>query len=161
MVKVVAKEIHRQSTRTHKPFIAINCAALSEGVLESELFGHQKGAFTGAYTQKKGLLEAADGGTLFLDEIAEIPTSLQVKLLRFLQEQEFQRVGGTETISVNVRLIAATNRNLAQEVKEKRFREDLLSLECFEIHTPPLRERKEDIHFLLSIFPTGHSSDTL
>ncbi len=151
--EVVAKEIHRQSTRTHKPFIAINCAALSEGVLESELFGHQKGAFTGAYTQKKGLLEAADGGTLFLDEIAEIPTSLQVKLLRFLQEQEFQRVGGTETISVNVRLIAATNRNLSTEVKEKRFREDLFyRLNVFEVHTPPLRERKEDIPLLVEHF---------
>lgn len=157
--EVVAKEIHRQSSRTHKPFIAINCAALSEGVLESELFGHQKGAFTGAYAQKKGLLEAADGGTLFLDEIAEIPTSLQVKLLRFLQEQEFQRVGGTETINVNVRLIAATNRNLAQEVKDKRFREDLFyRLNVFEIHTPPLRERKEDIPLLVDHFLNQQSA---
>ncbi|MBI1823158.1 MAG: sigma-54-dependent Fis family transcriptional regulator, partial [Nitrospirae bacterium] len=123
--EIVAREIHKRSTRSTKPFVTVNCASLAETLLESELFGHEKGAFTGALFQKNGRFELANGGTLFLDEIGEISPAIQVKLLRFLQEKEFERVGGTKTIKVDVRIIAATNREIKQEVLEKHFREDL------------------------------------
>ncbi|HEX5037501.1 MAG TPA: sigma-54 dependent transcriptional regulator [bacterium] len=151
--EIAAQEIHRLSPRRERPFVAINCVALAEGVLESELFGHEKGAFTGAIAQKKGLLEIAEGGTVFLDEIGELSPTLQVKLLRFLQEHEIQRVGGTKTIRVKARIIAATNRNLKEEVESKRFREDLLyRLNVFEVLMPPLRERIEDLDTLVDFF---------
>jgi len=144
--ELVANVIHYNSDVADGPFIKVNCAALAEGVLESELFGHEKGAFTGAINMKKGRFELADGGTLFLDEIGDLPQSVQVKLLRFLQESEFERVGGTETIQVDVRIITATNKNLTQLVKEEKFREDLYyRLKVVTIDVPPLRERKEDI----------------
>ncbi len=144
--ELVANVIHYNSDVADGPFIKVNCAALAEGVLESELFGHEKGAFTGAVNMKKGRFELADGGTLFLDEIGDLPVSIQIKLLRFLQESEFERVGGVETISVNVRIITATNRNLEQLVRDEKFREDLYyRLKVFSIEAPPLRERKEDI----------------
>jgi DNA-binding NtrC family response regulator len=152
--EVLARFIHRASPRVEAPFVALNCAALSETLLESELFGHEKGAFTGATQTRQGRFELAHGGTLFLDEIAEMNLDLQVKLLRVLQEREFERVGGTRTITVDVRVIAATNRDLAGWLKERRFREDLFyRLSVFPIHLPPLRERREDIaplaeHFL-------------
>ena len=144
--EVVSNMIYELSKRNDKPFIKVHCAALSESLLESELFGHEKGAFTGAIKQKKGRFELADGGTLFLDEIGEISQSIQVKLLRVLQEQEFERVGGEETIKVDVRIISATNKNLQQLVAEGKFREDLYyRLNVVQIDVPPLRERKEDI----------------
>jgi len=144
--ELVANVLHFNSDVADGPFIKVNCAALAEGVLESELFGHEKGAFTGAIHMKKGRFELADGGTLFLDEIGDLPQSVQVKLLRFLQESEFERVGGTETIQVDVRIITATNKNLTQLVKEEKFREDLYyRLKVVTIDVPPLRERKEDI----------------
>jgi Nif-specific regulatory protein len=151
--ELVAQEIHYNSYRARKPFIKVNCAALPESVIESELFGHEKGAFTGAVSERKGRFELADGGTLFLDEIGELPVSMQVKLLRVLQEQEFERVGGTRTIKVNVRLITATNRNLEQEIERGTFREDLYyRLHVFPIHIPPLRERRSDIILLCDHF---------
>ncbi len=144
--ELVANVIHYNSDVADGPFVKVNCAALAEGVLESELFGHEKGAFTGAIKMKKGRFELADGGTLFLDEIGDLPMSVQVKLLRVLQESEFERVGGTETIKLNVRIITATNKNLTQLVKEEKFREDLYyRLKVVTIDVPPLRERKEDI----------------
>ncbi len=144
--ELVANVIHYNSDVAGGPFIKVNCAALAEGVLESELFGHEKGAFTGAIKMKKGRFELADEGTLFLDEIGDLPQSVQVKLLRFLQESEFERVGGTETIKVDVRIITATNKDLQQLVKEEKFREDLYyRLKVVTIDVPPLRERKEDI----------------
>ncbi len=149
----IARLIHSASRRKDRSFIKLNCAAIPTGLLESELFGHEKGAFTGAVSQKVGRLELADKGTLFLDEIGEIPLELQPKLLRVLQDQEFERLGGTRTIRVNVRLIAATNRNLAQAVAEKEFRDDLFyRLHVFPLHLPPLRERREDIPMLASYF---------
>jgi DNA-binding NtrC family response regulator len=163
--EMIAKSIHKQSSRNKKPFIAISCAALPETLLESELFGHEKGAFTGADNMKQGRFELADGGTLFLDEIGEIPPLIQVKLLRVLQEREFERLGGTKPISVDVRLIAATNRNLQQAVEENTFRQDLLyRLQVIEIELPPLRERIEDIeplvyHFLKKYQTTIQSVD--
>ncbi len=147
--ELVADAIQALSTRKDKPFIKVHCASLSSSLLESELFGHEKGAFTGATSQKKGRFELADGGTIFLDEIGEIDLSTQVKILRVLQERQFERVGGEKTINVDVRIITATNRNLAEEVKNGRFREDLFyRLNVVHIEVPPLRERKGDIELL-------------
>ncbi|MGD0566880.1 MAG: PAS domain S-box protein [Candidatus Sulfotelmatobacter sp.] len=151
--ELVARALHRLSKRQGKSFIKVNCAAIPSGLLESELFGHEKGAFTGAVARKAGRLELADGGTLFLDEIGEIPLSLQPKLLRVLQDMEFERLGGTQTLKVNFRLLAATNRNLLQSVREHEFRSDLFyRLNVFPIHIPPLRERREDIRPLVEHF---------
>ncbi|HTW66753.1 MAG TPA: sigma 54-interacting transcriptional regulator [Bryobacteraceae bacterium] len=156
--ELVARAIHRNSVRANKPCMAINCAALSETLLESELFGHEKGAFTGAIAQKKGKLEIADGGTVFLDEIGELAPLLQAKMLRVLQEREFERVGGTRTIKLDVRLIAATNRDLEEEVKRGRFREDLFyRLNVVALRMPALRERREDIPLLASYFTSKFS----
>lgn len=151
--EVVAKEIHRESQRKDKPFITVNCAAIPENLLESELFGHVKGAFTGAISSKAGLFELANTGTILLDEIGEIPLHLQPKLLRVLQEQEVRRVGGTNPISINVRVIAATNRDLLEMTKKGEFRMDLYyRLNVFPIHIPPLRKRQEDISLLATNF---------
>jgi transcriptional regulator with PAS, ATPase and Fis domain len=151
--EVVARFIHRRSPRADGPFVAVNCAALTETLLESELFGHEKGAFTGATQAKRGRFELAHGGTLFLDEIAEMSAAVQAKLLRALQEQQFERVGGTRTITVDVRVIAATNRDLIQAMEAKTFREDLYyRLNVFPIHIPPLRERRDDILPLADYF---------
>lgn len=151
--ELVARAIHANSARKSKPFVAVACAALSRDLLESELFGHEKGAFTGAVAQKPGRFELADGGTIFLDEIGDIPLDLQVKLLRVLQEREFERVGGTRSIKVDVRVLAATNHNLGEAVRQARFREDLYyRLRVIEIHLPALRERKEDIPLLATHF---------
>src|SRR4030095_14876014 len=141
-----ARGIHNRSERKHESFIAINCVGLSKDLLESELFGHEKGAFTGAHQLKKGKMELAHGGTVFLDEVGDVSAERQTKLLRFLQEREFERVGGTQPIHVDVRVIAATNRDLASVVKEGRFRADLYyRLNVIPISLPPLRERREDI----------------
>jgi transcriptional regulator with GAF, ATPase, and Fis domain len=151
--ELVARAIHRNSPRSAKPFVAINCAALPESLLESELFGYEKGAFTGAAAQKKGKFEIAEGGTLFLDEIAELAPLLQAKLLRVLQERELERLGGTRPIPVNVRLVAATNKDLAQATKAGVFRADLYyRLNVVSVTTPPLRERREDIPLLADHF---------
>ena len=151
--ELMAQTIHLLSPRSQKPFIAINCALLSENFLATELFGHTKGAFTGAYSDKPGLFEIAQGGTIFLDEIAELPSLLQVKLLRVIQEKAFRRVGGSKDITVDVRVIAATNQDLEQEVKNGSFREDLYyRLNVIPIHIPPLRRRKEDIPVLTTHF---------
>jgi Nif-specific regulatory protein len=151
--ELVAAEIFRLSKRGGRPFLKVNCAALPESVIESELFGHEKGAFTGAISQHKGRFEMADTGTIFLDEIGELPPQIQVKLLRVLQERDFERVGGSQTIKVNVRIIAASNRNLEEEVKAGRFREDLYyRINVFMLHTPPLRQRKSDIMLLADYF---------
>ncbi len=151
--ELVARAIHRRSDRKDKPFVVIHCGALVTTLLESELFGHEKGAFTGAIESKPGRFELADGGTIFLDEISEIEPSVQVKLLRVLQEQEFERVGGVKTIKVDVRILSATNVNLDERVKEGKFREDLYyRLKVITIHLPPLRERKEDIPLLVHAF---------
>lgn len=151
--ELFANAIYQRSDRSEKPFVKVSCAALSEGLLESELFGHEKGAYTGAWDSKKGRFEMADGGTLFLDEIGDICGRTQIKLLRVLQEREFERVGGRKTIKVDVRLITATNQNLFQLVEEGRFREDLFyRLNVITIHLPPLRERREDIPLLIEYF---------
>jgi Nif-specific regulatory protein len=151
--ELVAAELHRLSRRGGAPLIKINCAALPESIIESELFGHERGAFTGAVTQRKGRFELAHRGTLLLDEIGELSPQIQVKLLRVLQERELERVGGASTIKVDVRLIAATNRNLEEAVKSGRFREDLYyRLNVFPLHIPPLRERKSDIVLLADYF---------
>src|SRR5207244_2351575 len=140
------RSIHQESGRRKGPFISVNCGAVPEGVIESELFGHIKGAFTGAVTNTLGLFSAADGGTLFLDEITEIPSSVQVKLLRAIQEREIRRVGDTRDIKVDVRLIAASNREVAKAVADGVLREDLFyRLNVIPIHLPPLRERREDV----------------
>jgi len=151
--ELIAKAIHYNGPRKANRFVSVNCGAISETLLESELFGHEKGAFTGAITQRKGIFEVADGGTLFLDEIGEISPSTQVRLLRVLQEGEFQRVGGAAPLKVDVRIIAATNQNLESLVKEGRFRQDLYyRLHVFPIEIPPLRERADDVPLLVSHF---------
>jgi len=147
--ELIARSIHYNSPRQHEPFVAVNCSALSESLLESELFGHEKGAFTGAISTKKGRFEIADKGTLFLDEIGELSQNLQVKLLRVIQEKSIERVGSTNSLKVDFRLIAATNKNLKEEIRVGRFREDLYyRLNVVYIHLPPLRERVEDIQLL-------------
>ncbi|MEJ2182855.1 MAG: sigma-54 dependent transcriptional regulator [Nitrospirota bacterium] len=151
--ELVAKIIHYQSPRAERPLVKINCAALPEGLIESELFGHERGAFTGAMKQKKGRFELADGGTIFLDEVGDLSMSTQVKLLRVLQERCFERIGGSETIEVDVRVIAATNKDLQLEVDSGRFREDLFfRLNVIPITVPPLRERRGDIPLLIEYF---------
>jgi Nif-specific regulatory protein len=152
--ELVARALHADGPRADGPFVAVNCAAFTESLLESELFGHEKGAFTGATERKMGRFERAHGGTIFLDEIGDFPINLQVKLLRVIQFKEFERLGGIETIKSNVRIIVATNKNLEQQIKEGVFREDLYyRVNVFPIYLPPLRERKDDImqladHFL-------------
>ena len=156
--ELIARAIHRLSNRSGKPFIALNCGALSPALIASELFGHERGAFTGAAQRKLGRLDLAQHGTLFLDEVGELPPDMQVKLLRVLQEREFERVGGTQTLKVDVRIIAATHRNLEKERIDGRFRDDLFfRLNVFPIIVPPLRERKEDIEPLLAHFLKIHS----
>lgn len=151
--ELAAKAIHQASPRRDKPFVSINCAAIPEGLMESELFGHERGAFTGADQTRKGKFELADNGTLLLDELGDLPGPLQAKLLRVLQESEFERVGGSKTISVDVRILACTSKNLQQEVAEGRFRQDLLfRLQVIPITMPPLREHKEDIAELCRTF---------
>jgi two-component system response regulator AtoC len=159
--EVFARAIHNWSERKREPFIAINCVGLSRELLESELFGHEKGAFTGAHQLKKGKMELAHGGTVFLDEVGDISAELQTKLLRFLQERELERVGGTQPIPVDVRVIAATNRDLASAIKESRFREDLFyRLNVIPIALPLLRERKEDIPVLAEYFLRRTAAET-
>jgi Nif-specific regulatory protein len=156
--ELIAQAIHYNSPRSSQPFVKVNCAALPESVIESELFGHEKGAFTGAISTRKGRFELADGGTIFLDEIGDLSTPTQVKLLRVLQEREIERVGGTKTIKVNVRVIAATNRNLEEAIAMNEFREDLYyRLNVFPLHIPPLRERKSDILLLADHFVTKYN----
>ncbi len=160
--ELIARAVHEKSQRSDKPFVAINCGALRETLLESELFGHEKGAFTGAYNRKIGLAEAASGGTLFLDEIGELSPGIQAKLLRFIQEGEVYRVGGKEPIKVNIRLISATNRELDSEVLKGNFREDLYyRINTITIHSPPLRRRKEDIPLLVDYFLSRGNSRVL
>jgi Nif-specific regulatory protein len=171
--EMVAHAIHINSPREHKPFVRVNCAALAPGILESELFGHEKGSFTGAMARRPGRFELADGGTLFLDEVGDLPMEVQIKLLRALQEREFERVGGHETIKVDVRLVSATNRNLEKMIEEGEFREDLYyRLNVFPINLPPLRDRLEDIPVLATHFvakfaramgqrPAGASAEAL
>jgi two-component system, NtrC family, response regulator PilR len=151
--ELIARAIHYNGPLKDKPFVTVNCGAIPENLMESEMFGHKKGSFTGAIADKKGLFEVANGGTIFLDELGELPLSMQVKLLRVIQEGTFKRVGGTDDISVEVRVISATNRNLEGEVKASRFREDLYyRMNVIQIHCPPLRERKEDIVMLAGHF---------
>ena len=157
--EVIARAIHDASSRRNNRFIAVNCAAIPSALLESELFGHEKGAFTGAWTQTKGRFQQADGGTLFLDEIGDMPLELQPKLLRALQEREFERLGSTQTVRVNVRVVAATNQDLAQLVANKMFRADLFyRLNVIPLHLPPLRERVEDILPLTEFFVARFSA---
>ncbi len=151
--ELTARAIHENSSRNKKPFVCINCMAITENLLESELFGYERGAFTGAVKQKEGKFRIADGGTVFLDEIGEIPPSIQVKLLRVLQERSFERVGGNQTINVDVRVIAATNKNLTEEINKLQFREDLYyRLNVIQINIPPLRSRREDLPLLIDHF---------
>jgi two-component system NtrC family response regulator len=158
--ELVAKSIHFNSPRRDKPFVAVNCSALAESLLESELFGHEKGAFTGAVAMKKGRFELADAGTLFLDEIGELSQNLQVKLLRVLQEKAIERVGGMRSLSVDIRIIAATNKNLKEEMIKGDFREDLFyRLNVVHISLPSLKERKEDIRLLVNHFIKKYSSE--
>jgi two-component system nitrogen regulation response regulator NtrX len=159
--EVVARNIHLFSARSDKPFVAVNCAAIPEELIESELFGHEKGAFTGAVSQKKGKFDMADGGTLFLDEIADMSLKTQAKVLRILQGQSFERVGGTKKISVDVRVIAATNKDLEEEMKKGNFREDLYyRLNVIPFYIPPLRERIEDIPLFVDYYMQEFSRDT-
>jgi DNA-binding NtrC family response regulator len=159
--ELLARSIHYNSPRKEKPFIVLNSAAISEGVLESELFGHEKGAFSGAIDTRKGRFERADQGTLFIDEVAEMSMTAQVKLLRVIQEHEFERVGGNKTISVNVRIVAATNKILEDQVKDGKFREDLYyRLNVVNINVPPLRSRREDIEPLTKHFLEKYSAET-
>jgi transcriptional regulator with PAS, ATPase and Fis domain len=156
--ELIARAIHQSSQVCNGPMVAVNCAALPENLLESELFGHEKGAFTSAVGQRRGRFELADGGTIFLDEVGDIPAAMQAKLLRVLQERRFERVGGTESIEVNVRVLAATNRSLLQLVKDGTFREDLYyRLNVVKIDLPPLRERPEDIPILVAYFVEKYS----
>jgi two-component system NtrC family response regulator len=158
--ELVARSIHKRSLRKDGPFVAINCGAIPEHLLESELFGHEKGAFTGAVGLRKGMVETADAGTLFLDEIGELPLALQVKLLRFLQDHKMHRIGGRREIFVNTRVIAATNKDLLHEVLEKRFRDDLYyRLGVVSIQIPPLRERGSDILLLATIFLKEYAAE--
>jgi two-component system nitrogen regulation response regulator NtrX len=158
--EIVARAIHARSRQADKPMVAVNCAAIPEELIESELFGHEKGAFTGANNSRRGKFEQADGGILFLDEIGDMSMKTQAKILRILQEQRFERVGGGKAIQVNVRVIAATNKDLEQEIKENRFRQDLyFRLNVFPIHVPALRERTEDIPVLLREFVDGFSEE--
>ncbi len=157
--ELIARALHQLSTRNDRAFVKINCAAIPTGLLESELFGHEKGAFTGAIAQKVGRFELAHRGTIFLDEIGEVPLELQSKMLRVLQEQEFERLGGTRTIRVDVRLVAATNRDLMQMVEAGEFRSDLFyRLNVFPITVPPLRERQEDIPILVRYFAQRYAT---
>ncbi|MDY6951539.1 MAG: sigma 54-interacting transcriptional regulator [Thermodesulfobacteriota bacterium] len=151
--ELVARCVHHKSRRHNKPFVAVNCSAFADTVLESELFGHEKGAFTGAMARKKGRFELADGGTLFLDEIGEVPAGVQVKLLRVIQERKFERVGGTDTMKVDVRFVTATNKDLKQGIEQGWFREDLFyRLNVIKIWLPPLRDRRSDIPSLADYF---------
>ena len=159
--ELIARAVHNQSPRADEMFQAVNCAAINENLLESELFGHEKGSFTGAHAEKKGLFEIADRGTLFLDEIAELDVGIQAKLLRALQERKIRRVGGTHEISVDVRVIAATNRDLRAMVADGRFRDDLYyRINVLSIDVPPLRERREDIPVLIDFFLKKHTKNT-
>jgi two-component system NtrC family response regulator len=158
--ELVAKSIHFNSPRRDNPFVAVNCSALAESLLESELFGHERGAFTGAVSSKKGRFELAHGGTLFLDEIGELSANLQVKLLRVLQDKSFERVGGVRSIAVDIRVIAATNKNLGLEMRAGRFREDLFyRLNVVHIAIPPLRDRREDIRLLVNHFIQKYAAE--
>jgi transcriptional regulator with PAS, ATPase and Fis domain len=157
---LVAKVLHYNSARAAKPFMNITCSALPDALLESELFGHERGAFTGADRQKRGLLEMADGGTVFLDEIGEMVPGLQAKLLRFLEEKTFKRVGGSSDIKVDVRVVGATNRNLQEEVRQGKFREDLFyRLNVLPIPLPPLRDRAEDIPLLVTFYVDAYNTE--
>ena len=159
--ELIARAVHNQSPRATEMFQAVNCAAINENLLESELFGHEKGSFTGAHAEKKGLFEIADRGTLFLDEIAELDVGIQAKLLRALQERKIRRVGGTHELSVDVRVIAATNRDLRAMVSDGRFRDDLYyRINVLSIDVPPLRERREDIPVLIDYFLKKHTKNT-
>src|SRR3982750_1136486 len=159
--ELIARSIHTNSERSNEVFQAVNCAAINENLLESELFGHEKGSFTGAVSDKKGLFEIADGGTLFLDEIGELDISLQAKLLRALQEKEIRRVGGTREIDVDVRVVAATNRDLLKMAEDGRFREDLYyRLNVLSIEIPALRERRSDIPILIDYFIKKHTKNS-
>ncbi|MCX7979069.1 MAG: sigma-54 dependent transcriptional regulator [Bdellovibrionaceae bacterium] len=160
--ELIARSIHDKSNRRNKPFVAINCGALREQLLESELFGHEKGSFTGAFQRKIGLAEVANGGTLFLDEVGELSMNIQAKLLRFIQEGEMFRVGGKDPIKVDIRIISATNRELDQEVQKGSFREDLFyRINTIVITAPPLRRRKEDIPLLINHFLSNNSQNYL
>ncbi|MCZ6636438.1 MAG: sigma 54-interacting transcriptional regulator, partial [bacterium] len=157
--ELLARAVHNRSGRKERPLVKVNCAALPSELIESELFGHEKGAFTGATVQKIGRFELADGGTIFLDEIGDLPLELQAKLLRVLQGGEFERLGSAKTLQVDVRVIAATNRDLEEAVREKTFREDLFyRLNVFPIQSPPLRERKGDIPLLITYFVNKYSA---
>ncbi len=159
--ELVAHAVHTLSSRSDRPLVKVNCAVFSEGLLESEMFGHEKGAFTGAHARKPGRFELADGGTLFLDEVSDLPASVQVKLLRVLQEREFERVGGTVSVKVDVRLIAATNRDLKKMVQAEKFREDLFfRLNVVMVELPPLRDRKGDIPLLSQCFLERYRTDS-
>lgn len=159
--ELIARAVHNQSPRSEQLFQAVNCAAINENLLESELFGHEKGSFTGAHVEKKGLFEVADHGTLFLDEIAELDIAMQAKLLRALQEREIRRVGGTKAIKIDVRVVAATNRDLRTMVGDNRFRDDLYyRINVLSIDVPPLRDRRDDIPVLIDFFLKKHTRDT-